>query len=227
MNLLGYLTDPAHWTGDGLVPRLLLQHLAYTAAAVLAAAVMGIPLGILSGHTGRGLFLVTGLRNGLRSVPSLGLLFLAVMLLGTGALNITVVLAVLALPAILSATAVGIAGADREAVYAGRALGLSAGQVVRQVEWPLALPQVLTGVRSATLQVVATATVAAFASGGGLGRLLTSGQAERDYPQMFAGAVLIAALAAVLHLLLGGLAWFAARRAQPARRVRRLSPVAA
>lgn len=227
MNLLGYLTDPAHWTGDGLVPRLLLQHLAYTAAAVLAAAVMGIPLGILSGHTGRGLFLVTGLRNGLRSVPSLGLLFLAVMLLGTGALNITVVLAVLALPAILSATAVGIAGADREAVYAGRALGLSAGQVVRQVEWPLALPQVLTGVRSATLQVVATATVAAFASGGGLGRLLTSGQAERDYPQMFAGAVLIAALAVVLHLLLGGLAWFAARRAQPARRVRRLSPVAA
>lgn len=226
MNLLGYLTDPAHWTGDGLVPRLLLQHLAYTAAAVLAAAVVGIPLGILSGHTGRGLFLVTGLRNGLRSVPSLGLLFLAVMLLGTGALNITVVLAVLALPAILSATAVGIAGADREAVYAGRALGLSAGQVVRQVEWPLALPQVLTGVRSATLQVVATATVAAFASGGGLGRLLTSGQAERDYPQMFAGAVLIAALAVVLHLLLGGLAWFAARRAQPARRVRRLSPVA-
>ena len=92
---------------------------------------------------------------------------------------------------------------------------MTEGQVVSKVEWPLALPLVLSGLRSATLQVVATATVAAFTSGGGLGRLLTSGQSQNDYPQMFAGAILIAALAILLDLLLGGLGRLAARRARP------------
>lgn len=215
MNVLTYLQDPANWSGSGLIPGLLLQHLGYTAAAVLIAAAIAIPLGVAIGHTGRGSFLVIGLSNGARAIPSLGLLFLAVMLLGTGAANIVVVLAILALPSILTAVAAGVSGADREAVHAARALGMTEGQVVRNVEWPLALPLVVSGLRSATLQVVATATVAAFASGGGLGQLLTSGQAQNDYPQMFAGAILIAALAIVLDLLLGGLGWLAARRARP------------
>ena len=215
MNVFGYLQDGGNWLGAGKILDLLLQHLAYTAAAVLLAALIAIPLGILIGHTGRGSVLVIGLSNGARAIPSLGLLFLAVMLLGTGAANIVVVLAILALPAILTATAAGVAGADREAVHAARALGMTEGQVVAKVEWPLALPLVVSGLRSASLQVVATATVAAFASGGGLGQLLTSGQAQNDYPQMFAGAILIAALAIALDLLLGALGWLAARRARP------------
>lgn len=215
MNVFGYLQDAGNWSGSDGILRLLLQHLAYTASAVVLAAVVAIPLGILIGHTRRGGAVVIGLSNAARAIPSLGLLFLAVMLLGTGAGNIVVVLAILALPAILTAVAAGVAGADREAVHAGRALGMTEGQVVRQVEWPLALPLAVSGLRSATLQVVATATVAAFASGGGLGQLLTSGQAQNDYPQMFAGAVMIAALAIVLDLLLGAFGWFAARRARP------------
>ena len=215
MNVFDYLLDGANWLGGGKILDLLLQHLFYTAAAVLLAAVVAIPLGILIGHTGRGSFLVIGLSNAARAIPSLGLLFLAVMLLGTGVGNIVVVLAILALPAILTATAAGVAGADREAVHAGRALGMTERQVVSQVEWPLALPLVVSGLRSATLQVVATATVAAFASGGGLGQLLTSGQAQSDYPQMFAGAVLIAALAILFDLLLGLAGWGVARRARP------------
>jgi osmoprotectant transport system permease protein len=215
VNVFGYLRNGANWSGNGGILDLLLQHLLYTAAGVLLAGVVAIPLGILIGHTGRGSFLVIGLSNAARAIPSLGLLFLAVMLLGTGTGNIVVVLAILALPAILTATAAGIAGADREAVHAGRALGMTEGQVVAQVEWPLALPLVVSGLRSATLQVVATATVAAFASGGGLGQLLTSGQAQSDYPQMFAGAILIAALAIVLDLVLGLAGWGAARRARP------------
>ena len=83
------------------------------------------------------------------------------------------------------------------------------------MEWPLALPLVISGLRSATLQVVATATVAAFVAGGGLGRLLISGQRTSNYPQMFAGAFLIALLAIVLDLLLGLVALLAARRARP------------
>ncbi|WP_375424709.1 ABC transporter permease [uncultured Friedmanniella sp.] len=215
MNVFGYLTDGGNWPGPDGILHLLLQHLAYTAAAVVLAAVVAIPLGILIGHTRRGGVFVIGLSNAARAIPSLGLLFLAVMLLGTGAGNIVVVLAILALPAILTAVAAGVAGADREAVHAARALGMTEAQVVRQVEWPLALPLAVSGLRSATLQVVATATVAAFASGGGLGQLLTSGQAQSDYPKMFAGALMIAALAIVLDLLLGGLGWFAARRARP------------
>lgn len=215
MNPFSYLQDGANWSGPGRILDLLLQHLGYTAAAVVLAAVVAIPLGLLIGHTGRGRVVVIGLSNAARAIPSLGLLFLAVLLLGTNAVNIVVVLAILALPAVLSATAAGVAGADREAVHAARALGMTEGQVVSKVEWPLALPLVLSGLRSATLQVVATATVAAFTSGGGLGRLLTSGQAQNDYPQMFAGAILIAALAILLDLLLGGLGRLAARRARP------------
>lgn len=215
MNPFAFLQDPDHWRGSGSIVSLLLQHLAYTASAVVLAAVVAIPVAILIGHTRRGSAVVIGLSNAARAIPSLGLLFLAVMLLGTGSGKIVVVLAILALPAILTAVAAGVAGADREAVHAGRALGMTEGQVVARVEWPLALPLVISGLRSATLQVVATATVAAFASGGGLGQLLTSGQAQSDYPQMFAGAILIAALAIVLDLLLGLIGWLAARRSRP------------
>ena len=211
MSLLSYLFDPANWSGGGKILDLLLQHLAYTAAAVAIGAVIAIPVGILIGHTGRGSFLVIGTSNAARAIPTLGLLVLVVVLLGTGLEKIVPVLAILALPAILTATAAGIAGADRGAVHAARAIGLTETQIVAQVEWPLALPLVISGLRSATLQVVATATVAAFAAGGGLGQLLISGQRQNDYPQMFAGAALIAGLAIVLDVLLSGVGWLAGR----------------
>ena len=226
MNVFDFLLDRSNWFGPSQILDLLLQHLYFTVTSVLLAAVVAIPLGILIGHTGRGSFLVIGLSNAARAIPSLGLLFLAVMLLGTGEGNIIVVLAILALPAMLTATAAGVSGADREAVHAGRALGMTERQVVSRVEWPLALPLVVSGLRSATLQVVATATVAAFASGGGLGQLLTSGQAQSDYSQMFAGAVLIAALAIVLDLLIGLAGWGAARRARPRSRTAQAAAVA-
>jgi osmoprotectant transport system permease protein len=215
VNIFSYLLDRANWVGPGKTLDLLGEHLAYTVAAVAIAALIAIPVGILIGHTGRGSFLVIGLTNGARAIPSLGLLVLVVLLLGTGFSRTVLVLTLLALPAILTATAAGIAGADREAVHAARALGMTEGQVVGQVEWPLALPLVLSGLRSASLQVVATATVAAFVGGGGLGRLLISGQRSGNYSQMFAGAFLIALMAIVLDLLLGLVAWLAARRARP------------
>jgi osmoprotectant transport system permease protein len=215
MNLFSYLTDPANWGPDGIITKLLVQHLYYTIAAVAIAALIAIPVGILVGHTGRGSFLVVGVSNSARAIPSLGLLILAVLALGTGKGPIIGVLAILALPSILTGTATGIGSADPEAVHAARAMGMTGGQIVGKVEWPLALPLVISGLRTATLQVVATATVAAFAAGGGLGQLLISGQASQDYPQMFAGAVLVAALAIVFDLLLGALGWLAGRRTHP------------
>jgi osmoprotectant transport system permease protein len=215
MNLFEYLTDPANWRGEAGIGYLLLQHIGYTVAAVVLAALIAIPLGILIGHTGRGSFLVIGVSNAARAIPSLGLLVLVVLLLGTGVGPIIGVLAILAVPPILTATAAGIHGADHEAVHAARALGMSAGQIVRKVEWPLALPLVISGVRSATLQVVATATIAAYSSGTGLGRLLISGNANRNYSEMFAGAFMVALLAIVLDVALGATAWLVARRRSP------------
>lgn len=214
MSVLSYLQDRAHWSGPGAITDLALQHLAWTGVAVLAAAAVGVPLGLLVGHTGRGALLVTGLRRATRALPSLALLFLGVLLLGAGAGDVVVVLALLAVPTVLTAVAAGTAGADREAVRAGRALGMTEGQVLIRVEWPLALPGVVAGLRSATLQVVATATVAALATDGGLGLLITRGQAQGDQPQMVAGALLVAALAVLLGLVWSGLGWLAARRAR-------------
>jgi osmoprotectant transport system permease protein len=211
VNYFSYLLDAGKWGGDGGTGELLLQHLEYTVVAVLIGAVIAIPLGILIGHTGRGGFLVIGLSNAARAIPSIGLLVLVVLLTATGFAPTVLVLAVLALPAILTATATGVSGADPEAVYAAKAMGMTGGQVVSKVEWPL---------RSATLQVVATATVAAFAAGGGLGQLLISGQLSRDYPQMLAGAVLIAVLAILLDLLIGTVGLLASRRVRPAAKTR-------
>jgi osmoprotectant transport system permease protein len=92
---------------------------------------------------------------------------------------------------------------------------MTGNQIISKVEWPLALPLVISGLRSATLQVVATATIAAYVSAGGLGRLLISGQATANYSEMFAGAVLVAALAILLDVLLGVIGWLAARRTNP------------
>ncbi|GAA3637528.1 ABC transporter permease [Microlunatus ginsengisoli] len=220
MSLFSYLLDPANWGPNGIITKLLLQHLYYTIAAVLIAAVIAIPVGIVVGHTGRGSYLVVGVSNSARAIPSLGLLVLAVLALGTSSGPIIGVLAILALPSILTGTAVGIQNADHEAVHAARALGMTGGQIVGKVEWPLALPLVISGLRVATLQVVATATVAGFAAGGGLGQLLISGQATQNYSQMFAGAVLVAALAIFFDLALGLLGWFAARKTHPRAKTR-------
>lgn len=208
MNLFGYLTDPTNWTGDGSIVQRLLEHLLYSGLALALAALVALPLGTIIGHTRRGDLLVAGTSNAARSVPTLGLLVLVVTLLGTGLFPVVVSLAVLAVPPILNATAAGVKGADRAAVDAGQALGMNPWQVVAGVELPLAGPLVISGVRSAALQVIATATVAAIAAAGGLGRLIVDGQhrGSGGYPEMLAGAVMVAALALAADLLLGGLA---------------------
>lgn len=218
MNVFGFVFDAANWGGSDGIGYRLAEHLAYTVVAVLIAAAIAIPLGLLIGHTGRGGFLVIGLSNAARAIPTLGLLVLIVLLLGTGIAPVILVLVVLAIPPILTSTAAGVSGADREAVHAARALGMNSGQLVAKIEWPLALPLVISGLRSATLQVVATATIAAYATVGGLGRLVFDGIKVRDYSQAFAGALLVALLAIVLDVALGLVGWLAARKVRPGRR---------
>jgi osmoprotectant transport system permease protein len=201
----GWLFDPANWAGPQGVPQRLVEHLGYTALTLLISIVIAVPLGAWIGHTGRGGFLVVGLANGLRALPTLGLLVLLVGAIGIGLTGPLVALVVLAVPPILAGTYAGIRNVDNAVVDAARGMGMRGRDVLFQVELPNALPLIIGGVRSSVLQVVSTATIAAFVALGGLGRFIVDGLAIRDFGQMIGGSVLVALLAIVADLLLAGL----------------------
>lgn len=202
-DLLGWLTltDPVRG-----VPVRLLEHLQYTALAVLLAAVVALPVGLVLGHLGRGGALAVAVSNVGRAVPTLGVLVvLAIGPLGQTTSAVVLALALFAVPPMLTNAYVGVRGVDADVVQAARGLGLGPLQVLRGVELPLALPLVLAGVRTAVLQVLATATLAAAIGLGGLGRFLIDGLSAQDDTQVLAGAVLVAGLALAVELLLAGL----------------------
>ena len=207
--IFAWLAEGAHWQGsDGILARLI-EHLAYSLVAVVIAALIAIPLGLFIWHTGRGRFLVVNLTGAARAIPSLGLLFLAVLWLGpkfSGDIAFLapagLVLVVLAIPPILSGAYAGVEGVDPQARDAARGMGMRGTEVLRQVEVPCALPLIMSGIRSATLQVIATATIAAVVGLGGLGRFLIDGLAVRDTPQTASGAVLVALLALAVDMVL-------------------------
>lgn len=201
VDALAWLTDPANWSGPTGIPTRTLEHLWYCLLAIVLAAIIAIPAGLYIGHTGRGRALAIGLTGALRALPSLGLLTLLAVSMGLGlSLAIvpsTIVLAVLAIPPLLAASYSGVEAVDGDVVDGARATGLSEWQIVRRVEVPLAGPLLAGGLRSAMLQVIATATLSAFLGLGGLGRFILDGQAVADYTKMLGGAILVIALALV------------------------------
>ncbi len=207
---VSYLFTASNWFGPvGLAARTL-EHLEYTAAAVAVSALIAIPVGMLVGHTGRGALVVVSLVNALRALPTLGVLLLAVLLWGLGLVPPIVALMLLGIPPLLAGTYAGIAAVDHTVVDAARAMGMSELRVLLRVEVPNALPLILGGLRTATLQVVATATVAAYASLGGLGRYLIDGINVRQFHIALVGALMVAALALILDAALAFAIWAAA-----------------
>jgi osmoprotectant transport system permease protein len=209
-SIFQWLTDPAQWSGPDGIPTRVAQHLGYTLATLVIAAAIAIPLGLLVGHSGRGRSLVS-VANALRAVPSLGLLFAISLWLGPkihGNLAFVIpsiiVLVLLAIPPILSGTYAGIESVDPAARDAARGMGMRGSEVLRVVELPCALPLVMSGLRSAALQVIATATIASAVSLGGLGRYLIDGLASSQYEVMAGGAVCVAVLALLVDLLMTG-----------------------
>jgi osmoprotectant transport system permease protein len=192
---IAWILDGSHWGGPGGIDARLLQHLWITFAAVGIAAVLAVPLGIVIGHTGRGRLVVVGLAGAVRAVPTLGLLTLLGLWLGIGVEAPLLALVALGFPSLLAGAYAGIEAGDRGAVDAARAVGMSEWQLVTRVEIPLGADVLIGGLRAATLQIVATATLAAYISDNGLGRYLFAGLKTRDYPQMLAGALLVAVLA--------------------------------
>jgi osmoprotectant transport system permease protein len=206
--VLEWLTDGQNWQGGDGVWLRTWEHVYYSGIALVLAALVAVPVGLWVGHTGRLRFLAVNLTGALRAIPSLGLLFVSIMVLGprlegeNGVLVPTeLVLVVLAIPPILAGAYAGVEQVEAAARDAARGMGMRGREVLFKVELPCALPLIASGLRSAALQVVATATLAATVGLGGLGRYLIDGLAVRDYAQMAGGAVLVAALALLVDLL--------------------------
>jgi osmoprotectant transport system permease protein len=199
---LTWLTDADHWTGPGSIPLRLGEHLVFSGVSLALAIAFALPVGIWIGHTGRFGSLAVNVANVWRALPSLALIGIVLPIttaidpqLGFKVYPTLIAMIVLAIPPILVNTREGIAGVDRELVEAARAMGMREGQVVRQLELPLALPAIAAGIRSGAVQVIATATLGAIFGSGGLGRFLVEGIAQRNDGMTFGGVVLVAALA--------------------------------
>lgn len=201
LEALSWLTTPANWLGGSGILTRSAEHLGLTLLIVVLAALVALPLGTVIGHTGRGRWLVSA-TGAARAIPTLGVLTLAGLWLGIGLAAPTLALLVLAVPPLLSATYSGIASTPRATVDAARAIGLTESQILAQVEVPHAAGLIAAGVRSATLQVIATTTLAAYTANYGLGRFLYTGLKTRDYAQMIGGAIIVVALALATDALL-------------------------
>lgn len=204
---LAYIFTASNWGGGAGLGMRILEHLQYTAIAVFFSALVAIPIGLLIGHTGKGTFLVVTGVNALRALPTLGVLLLGVLLWGLGLIPPTVALMLLGIPPLLAGTYSGIANVDPTVVDAARSMGMTERRVLFRVEVPIALPLILSGLRTATLQIVATATVAAYASLGGLGRYLIDGIKVREFYLALVGALLVTVLALILDGILAAAVW--------------------
>ncbi|BAJ31958.1 MULTISPECIES: ABC transporter permease subunit [Kitasatospora] len=205
MNWLGWLhdffADPAHHSGPDSIAHRVLEHLAFSAEALGLAALVALPLGLLIGYSGRGLFVVTALAGVARALPTLGLVTLAVLLVGVGDAAVLLPLTALAAPPMLVAAAEGVRGTVPDVRDAARGIGLTHPQTLLRVCVPAAAPTLLAGVRTAAVQVIATATVAAYVGLGGLGRYVIDGLATRNFPTTVGGALLVVLLAVAVQLL--------------------------
>jgi osmoprotectant transport system permease protein len=195
-----WFTDPANWSGSFGIPKRFVEHIQISAISVGVAALIALPAAMNIGHRRRFEFLVVSIANLGRAIPSFGLLFLFVILLGIGEEAIILAMILLAIPPILTNAYVGIQGVDADTLEAARGMGMSEAGVLMRIELPLAAPVIVAGLRTAAVQVVATATLAAVVGGGGLGRYISDGFAGGDRPQIFAGALLVALLAIATEL---------------------------
>ena len=209
-DVIAWLTAPEHWVGSNGIPTRIAEHLLLSGTTAIVAVLIALPIGIWCGHTGRGGFLAINIANLGRALPSLALLALMLpvalsLKLGLGFWPTFFALVPLGIPPVLTNSYVAIREVDRDIVEAARGMGLREGQVLQQVELPIAAPLIIAGVRNASVAIVATATLGALVAGGGLGRYIVDGLALQEYPRLFVGALLVALLSIAVELIFGAL----------------------
>jgi len=202
--LAGWLADPAQWRGTDGIPQRTLEHLYYTGVSMAVALMLALPLGIGLGHLGRGGLLAINIANVGRAVPELGIVIVVFIIAGYGDWPVMVALVALAVPPIVTNSYVGMREVAPAVKQSATGMGMTSAQVLWHVELPVALPVIMAGIRTATVQVVATATIGAFVGLGGLGRYVIDGLAQHQMAQVLAGALLVAALALIAEGLLAG-----------------------
>jgi osmoprotectant transport system permease protein len=199
--LIDFFGNPDNWSGPDGIPVRLLEHLEFSGISLLLAMLIALPLGLWIGHTGKGALFAILSANAARALPTLGLLVLIVLLMGVGTIvPVLIPLVALAVPPILVNTYEGLRGVDPDLRDAAYGMGLRGSEVLGRVLVPVALPLILLGLRIAAIQVVSTATVAAYVGLGGLGRFIVDGLATKDFPRTIGGAVLVALLALIVQL---------------------------
>jgi osmoprotectant transport system permease protein len=200
-----WFSDPAQWSGVDGIPNRVAEHLFYSGLSLLIAAAIALPLGLFVGHTGRGAFLAVNSAGAARALPTVGLVGLTVVVFGIGLTPTLVPLVALAIPPILVNTYAGVRQVDAQLRDAANGMGMHGTQVLFQVELPVALPLIILGLRTAAVQIVSTATIAAYVGLGGLGRYIFDGLARREYEAMVGGAVLAVLLALGTEALFVGI----------------------
>ena len=203
-----WFTTGWHWSGEAGALHRLTEHVTMSAACVLVAAVIALPLGIWLGHhdhsfghgAGRLGALAINVSNIGRAIPSFAILVIAAQVVGIGWKPAFAALVALAIPPMVTNAYVGMREVDADVRESAKGMGMTGAQSLFRVELPVALPLVMTGVRTAAVQVVATATLAALVAWGGLGRFIVDGISQRDFVQVFAGAALVAALSILTEL---------------------------
>ncbi|HUH07846.1 MAG TPA: ABC transporter permease [Egibacteraceae bacterium] len=206
--IVRWLAGEPYLSMDG-VPTLIVEHLAYSIVPTAAAVAVTLPIGLWIGHANKGGLVAINVANVGRAVPSFGLIILAFMAFGFGFVPVYITLFALAIPPILTNTYVGVREVDREVRESAEGMGLTGWQILRQVELPLALPVIMSGIRTSAVQVVATATLAAVVGLGGLGRPIINGLSQNVQASASAraivlvGAAVVALLAVAVELGLG------------------------
>jgi osmoprotectant transport system permease protein len=205
-----WFNDPAHWRGTNGIPNRLVEHIQYSLVAIAAAIVLAVPVSVWLGHKRRFGTVAVNVSNVGRAIPSFAILVLGTQQFGLlefpimGSFTTFVALVALAVPPLVTNSYVAVAEVPDEVRDAARGMGMGENEILRRIELPMAVPLLMAGVRTASVQVVATATIAAFVGAGGLGRFIIDGRAVFDNTEIFAGAALVAALSLFTELALGG-----------------------
>jgi osmoprotectant transport system permease protein len=226
---VSWLFSPERLEGNNAIVVRLGEHLFFTIVSILIASAIAIPLGYLIGHTGKGRDIAVAISGAARALPSFGLIILLVAIFA--AINplqlnkpiaVFIAFVLLGIPSILAGAYAGIEAVDRRTIDAARAIGMTEWQILIKVEVPLGLPLLIGGLRAASIQIVSTATLAAYVGLGGFGFYIFQGLPLRDYGEMLGGAILVAGLALVIDGILALTQHVITPRGVPSARTKRL-----